>query len=302
MSSAVESTPAGTTPVESSKSALVWAPIIGGALAATGIALILLLLGSGVGLTMVSPWSGQGSSATTAGLTAAIWLVVVQWLSSAIGGYLTGRLRTKWVEIHSDEVFFRDTAHGFLSWALATVFVAGFLASSLTSLAGASVNAAGQIAQTAVNAASSATQKDNADAAAYFTDALLRPAKAADRASSDDRAGAAEISRILLYGATTGQIPDGDKSYLVTIVSARTGLSETDARNRVDAMLKQIDDAKLAAKEAADKARKTSATTALIGSLSLLVGAFIASAAAALGGRQRDDEEDLVAGVYRPRP
>lgn len=299
--SVIEDVPTGTVPVESSKPAIVWGPIIGGAFAATGITLILLLLGSGVGLTMVSPWSDQSNSATAVGITAAIWLVVVQWLSSAIGGYLTGRLRTKWVEVHSDEVFFRDTAHGFLSWALATVFVAGFLASSLTSLASASANAAGQVAQNAVSAGAAASTR-GADATAYFTDALLRPAKAADRAQSDDGAAAAEISRILVQGAASGQLPDGDKSYIATIISARTGLSETDARNRVDAVLKQIDDAKSAAKDAADKARKAGATSALVGSLSLLVGAFIASAAAALGGRQRDEEEDLLVDTRSRRP
>lgn len=299
--SVIEDVPTGTVPVESSKPAIVWGPIIGGAFAATGITLILLLLGSGVGLTMVSPWSDQSNSATAVGITAAIWLVVVQWLSSAIGGYLTGRLRTKWVEVHSDEVFFRDTAHGFLSWALATVFVAGFLASSLTSLASASANAAGQVAQNAVSAGAAASTR-SADATAYFTDALLRPAKAADRAQSDDGAAAAEISRILVQGAASGQLPDGDKSYIATIISARTGLSETDARNRVDAVLKQIDDAKSAAKDAADKARKAGATSALVGSLSLLVGAFIASAAAALGGRQRDEEEDLLVDTRSRRP
>ncbi|MBB5577982.1 MULTISPECIES: hypothetical protein [Rhizobium] len=300
--SVVENAPAGATPIESSKPAIVWGPVIGGALAATGITLILLLLGSGVGLTMVSPWSGQSSSATTVGITAAIWLVVVQWLSSAIGGYLTGRLRTKWVEVHSDEVFFRDTAHGFLSWALATVFVAGFLASSLTSLASASANAVGQVAQNAISVGVSAASARNADSTAYYVDTLLRPAKAADRAQSDDGAAAAEVSRILLQGAASGQLPDGDKSYIATIISARTGLSETDARNRVDAVLKQIDDAKSAAKEAADKVRKTGATTALVGALSLLVGAFIASAASALGGRQRDEEENLLVDTRVRRP
>ncbi|TXI02951.1 MAG: hypothetical protein E6Q76_14745 [Rhizobium sp.] len=295
--------PRGVVPVESSKSAIVWAPIFGGALAASGTALILLLLGSGVGLTMISPWSGQSSSAATVGITAAIWLVVVQWLSSAIGGYLTGRLRTKWVEVHSDEVFFRDTAHGFLSWALATVFVAGFLASSLTSLTGATVGAAGNIAYAAGQAAAAATPAGDAQqATGYFTDALLRPQKVADRAPANDSAAAAEISRILLQGAANGEIPDADKSYIASIISARTGLSDADARSRVDTVLKQIDDAKTKAKAAADQARKAAATTALVGALSLLVGAFIASAGAALGGRQRDEEEDLVFAARRPRP
>jgi hypothetical protein len=288
------------TPVESSKSAIAWGPILGGAVAATGISLILILFGSGLGLTMVSPWSGESSSAATVGISAAIWLVVVQWLSAALGGYLTGRLRTKWAAVHTDEVFFRDTAHGFVSWAVATVFVAGFLASSLGSLAGAGAQAVGSAATTAGiaggTAAASSASSSNGDnmATSYFTDALLRPQQAQARAQNDDAAATAEVSRILLNGAVQGGVPDDDKAYLATIVAARTGLSPDESRARVDAVLKRIDDAKVAAQQAADEARKAAATTALVGSLSLLVGAFISCAAAALGGRQRDEEEDLL--------
>ncbi|MCQ1833392.1 hypothetical protein [Neorhizobium galegae] len=288
------------TPVESSKSAIAWGPIFGGAVAATGISLILILFGSGLGLTMISPWSGESSSAATVGISAAIWLVVVQWLSAALGGYLTGRLRTKWAAVHTDEVFFRDTAHGFVSWAVATVFVAGFLASSLGSLAGAGAQAVGSAAATAgvagtAAAASSDSSSGGTDmATSYFTDALLRPQQAQARAQNDDGAATAEVSRILLNGAVKGGVPEDDKAYLATIVAARTGLSPQDARARVDAVLKRIEDAKVAAQQAVDEARKAAATTALVGSLSLLVGAFISCAAAALGGRQRDEEEDLL--------
>jgi len=285
----------GGIPVESSRSAISWGPILGGAFAAIGVTLILLLLGSGVGLTMVSPWSGESSSAATVGITAAIWLVVVQWLSSALGGYLTGRLRTKWAATHTDEVFFRDTAHGFISWAISTVFVVGFLASSLTSLAGAGASAAGAAATAAGAATAASTTSTQPDlATSYFTDALLRPERVSTNASRDDGAASAEISRILLNDAAKGEIPEGDRTYIASIVAARSGLSEADARTRVDAVLKQIDDAKVTAQTAADKARKAAATTALVGSISLLIGAFIASAAAALGGRQRDDEEDVL--------
>ncbi|MEN3146297.1 hypothetical protein ABCW43_03200 [Neorhizobium sp. IRAMC:178] len=289
------------TPVESSKSAIAWGPIFGGAVAATGISLILILFGSGLGLTMVSPWSGESSSAATVGISAAIWLVVVQWLSAALGGYLTGRLRTKWAAVHTDEVFFRDTAHGFVSWAVATVFVAGFLASSLGSLVGAGAQAVGSAAATAGVAGSAAAASASGDASgstdmatSYFTDALLRPQQAQARAQNDDGAATAEVSRILLNGAVQGGVPEDDKAYLATIVAARTGLSPQDARARVDAVLKRIEDAKVAAQKAADEARKAAATTAMVGSLSLLVGAFISCAAAALGGRQRDEEEDLL--------
>ncbi|ANM03955.1 hypothetical protein AMC78_CH01849 [Rhizobium phaseoli] len=283
-------------PVESSKSAMTWGPIFGGAAAAIGVTLILLLLGSGLGLTMVSPWSGQSSSLGTLGVTAAIWLVLVQWLSSALGGYVTGRLRTKWAAVHTDEVFFRDTAHGFISWALATIFVAGFLASSLTSLASAGAQAVGSTAQAVGSTAAAAgTATSPLDLpTAYFTDALLRPDQTRAAAPSNDAAATSEVSRILLNGAAEGQIPDDDKAYLASIVAARTGLSEADARARVDTVLKRIDDAKVATQKAADEARKAASTTALLGSLSLLVGAFIAAAAAAFGGSQRDEEEDLI--------
>jgi hypothetical protein len=110
--------------VESSASAVEWAAIAGGALAAIGVSIILFTLASGVGLATVRPWSFSSSSPTTFGVAAAIGLVVTQWVSSALGGYLTGRLRIKWVGIRTDEIFFRDTAHGFLAWALATVLMA----------------------------------------------------------------------------------------------------------------------------------------------------------------------------------
>src|SRR6476660_3537945 len=116
--------PVAEKSVESSASAVEWASIFGGALAAFGVTIILLTLGPGLGLATVSPWSLTNPSPTTFGTVAAIWLVVTQWLSSAFGGYLAGRLRTKWVGIRTEEVLFRDTAHGLLAWALATLLIA----------------------------------------------------------------------------------------------------------------------------------------------------------------------------------
>lgn len=282
--------------VESSTPALAWGPVIGGAVAAAAATIILLLLGSGVGLTMVSPWSGDSASFATVGVTAAIWFVVVQWLASALGGYLTGRLRTKWANVHTDEVFFRDTAHGFLSWALATVVVVGMAGSAFTSLAGAGAQAVSTAAATATVAGTAAAANSDAatpDAATgYFTDMLLRPQDLASRAQADNASAAAEISRILMQGALNeGGVPEADRAYISSIVASRAGIPPEEARARVDQVLKQIEDAKNAALKAADEARKSAATAAMLGALSLLVGAFIASAAAALGGRQRDDEE-----------
>lgn len=281
--------------VESAVPALAWGPVIGGAVAASATTMILLLFGSGVGLTIVSPWANDSASAATVGITAGIWLVVVQWLSSALGGYLTGRLRTKWAGVHTDEVFFRDTAHGFLSWALATVVVAGLAGSAFTSLVGSGVQAAGSAASTATVAGAAASSGGDAAGpdigTSYFTDALLRPQDLRSRADTDNAAATAEVSRILMNGAIQGAIPDDDKAYLAAIVASRSGLTPEEARARVDGVLQQIDDAKKKAQQTADEARQAAATTAMLGALSLLVGAFIACASAALGGWQRDEEE-----------
>jgi len=243
---------------------------------------------------MVSPWAGESASFTTVSVTAAIWFVVVQWLASALGGYLAGRLRTKWVGVHTDEVFFRDTAHGFLTWALATVVIAGLAGSAFTSLIGGGVQAITSAASTASIAGASASKGDDVGpdmATGYFTDVLLRPQDLRNRAQSDDAAAAAEVSRILLKSAAAGNMPEEDRTYLSAVVASRTGLTPDEANQRVAAVLQSIERTKVETQRAADEARKSASTTAMLGAVSLLIGAFIASAAAAIGGRQRDDEE-----------
>jgi len=287
---------------ESSSSAVSWGPIIAGAFAAATLTFILMLLGTGLGLTMVSPWSNESASVTTFAVSTAIWLVIVQWLASGLGGYLTGRLRTKWVGIHTDETFFRDTAHGLMAWALATLIVVYVLGSALSSAIGTGVQAASTITSGAamgasVGAAANAGTGGGTDATtSYFVDTLFRPTDASRLASpgaEGDAAAAAQASRILIASAATGGVSAEDKAYLGQLVAARTGLAQADATARVDAVLAQVEKAKVAAQEAADSARKAGAAFALVGALSLIIGAFIASAAAALGGRQRDDEEAL---------
>ncbi|MCA0015932.1 hypothetical protein LB561_14705 [Mesorhizobium sp. B292B1B] len=290
-----------STSTESSATAVSWGPIIAGAFAASTLTFILMLLGSGLGLSMISPWSGSGASATTFAVSTAIWLIVVQWLSSGVGGYLAGRLRTKWVGIHTDEVYFRDTAHGFLAWALATLLVVGVLGSALSAAIGSGVQAASNVAAGAAMGASAGASANAGNASvdnatSYLVDSLFRPAdptKLAAANPGDEAAAAGQASRILIAGAAAGEVSAEDKTYLAQLVAARTGLSEADAKTRVDTLLAKAQDAKVKAQQAADAARKASATFALLGALSLVIGAFIASAAAALGGRQRDDEEEV---------
>jgi hypothetical protein len=281
--------PTGVTPElanrpnESPVSAASWPAIFAGAITAAATSLILVALGSGIGLASISPWPHSGASATTFTVMTAIWLIVVQWLSALIGGYMTGRLRTKWVGTHTHEVFFRDTAHGFVTWALATVIGAALLASAVGTASETGVRAASNVAS---GVAQGATASLSDSVTPYDVDRLLRPASAETDTSKSD--GRAEVSRILAKGISTGDVAPEDRDYLTKLVAARTGVSEAEAQKRVNDIIAAEKAAELKAREAADVARKAAATTSIFMALSMLIGAFIASASAALGGRLRD--------------
>ena len=270
-----------------------WAAIFAGGVAAAAITLILMLLGSGFGLTMVSPWVSQSASATTVVVAAAIWLIVVQWIASFFGGYLAGRLRRRWSALHSDEVVFRDSAHGLLTWAVATIVVVVILGSVTSGILGSGARVASSAVGGAARAGVEAT--GGMPSNGYFVDALFRsadPARINAPGAEGDAAAIRQATRILATSLAAGQVSSDDKSYLVTLVAARTGLSQADAQRRVDGVWTMIQNAKAKAQDAADKARKAAATTALFGALSLVIGAFIAALSAILGGKLRDEDED----------
>jgi len=142
-----------------------WGAIIGGSLGAIVVSIILFTAGSGFGLSTVEPWSFANEAPETFAITAGIWLIVMQWISAAFGGYLAGRLRAKWTGLRTDEVLFRDTAHGLLAWALATVIVAALFALG-TAVAG-SVAAVTEGATAGAAEAAAVTEEDRKAAANF---------------------------------------------------------------------------------------------------------------------------------------
>lgn len=285
---------------ESGQSAISWAAIIGGAVVASALALILLALGTGVGLSTVSPYANSGASASTFTVATAIWLIIVQIVSSGMGGYLAGRLRTLWSGIHRDEVHFRDTAHGFMVWALGTIVSASLLTSAAGTLVGTGTQAAGSalsgigssIGSIAGAAGSTASQQasSNPSVQAYFTDVLFR----GDKAASDpnNQQAASEAGRILARSLSQGEVNPGDKTYLGQLIAAKAGIPQADAEKRVDDVVAQAKAAaaktEQTAKDAADATRKATAYFSLWLFASMLVGAFSATFAATIGGRARD--------------
>jgi len=289
----VAQAPLSSLEAEDSSSAVSWAAVIAGAFVASAFTLILVTLGAGIGLVSVSPWSSHNPSVTTFGVLAGAWFIAVQLFACGVGGYMAGRLRIRWAAAHIDEVYFRDTAHGLLVWAVGAVIsavliagAAGSAASGAAHLAGAATEAVGQAAGAAAGQAASAI----GDPTAYFSDMLLR----SDHPPQGDQAAAqAEAGRILTRALYTGDLPDPDKTYLAQLVASRTGMSQPDAEKRVADVFNEAKSAKAQAadkaKQAADAARKTGVYVALWAFISLLVGAFSASYMATVGGRQRDE-------------
>jgi|SRR5580692_599458 hypothetical protein len=262
------------------KSAASWPAIIAGAFVATSVSLILLALGSGLGITSILTSADHRISGTAIVATAAIWLIVTQWISAGLGGYIAGRLRTRWLGTHRHEVFFRDTAHGLVTWAVATVVLAVLVGASLPSMVAVGLHAASGKPSTDVQ---NTMSSPGFAAAPYGIDKLFRSASSA--AGQDASGPKVEADHILKNALATGTLPDADRTYLAALIAAKTGISASEAETRVNDWLAKSMEADAKTKLEAAASREAAIYTAL----SLLVGAFIASVAAALGGRLRDE-------------
>eukprot|EP01030_Chromulinospumella_sphaerica_P003894 gene3894-3808_t len=281
------------TDESSTVSGVSWGAIFAGAAAAAALSLILVLLGFGLGFSAVSPWANEGMSAKGLGISTIVWLAVTQIVASGAGGYIAGRLRVKWAYMHGDEVYFRDTAHGFLAWCVATLVTATLVAGSVSSIVRGGVQAGAQVAGGAATAmtaaAGTAAANTDSDQYGYYIDSLFRNDQPA--ALSDD-AARGTVTRIFVRSLKDGQLAAEDRTYLAQLVAQRTNMTQADAERRVDEVYartqKAVADAKLAAQQAADTAAKVAAMTTLWMFVALLAGAFFASLAATFGGRRRD--------------
>ena len=268
------------------QSALSWGAVLAGGVTAAALMLFFVALGVGLGLSTVSPWSDQGVSATTFSIGTGIYLVASTMLASTVGGYLAGRLRVKWTNVHDHETYFRDTAHGLVVWAFALLLSATALGAATTHiLAGAAAGLA--------PAASTAATASPVNPADVYIDQLLRADPAAPGAApapgttsqppgGDLSATRAELSRLFVpVSRKGGDLSPGDRTYVAKVVAARTGLSQADAEKRVSDGIAQ-------AKQAADEARKAAVKASLWLAASMLAGAIAAMLGATEGGLLRD--------------
>ncbi len=280
---------------ETTRSAVSWGAVIAGAIIGAALTIALITGGSGLGFLAVSPWQNDGASGTTLAVGTIVWLLVTQIIAYGISGYVTGRLRTKWTDVQSDEVYFRDTAHGFLVWALSSIIGFILLGSIAASIVSGTTQAGASLVGASAGAASAAAgpavlNKDDAFSLDYYTDTLLRsknPSQADTQKSNHN-----EVSTILTRSLIRGELSKEDKDYLISVIAQRAEITEAEARSRLqdvtDDAKQAVDQLETQAREVADAARKAAAVFALWAFASLLLGAFVASFAATIGGRARD--------------
>jgi len=259
-------------PVVFYRSAASWPAILAGSAVIIAMTLVLLSLGVGLGMSVVSPWGGSGVSATTFKVGTGIYLIVIAMISGGLGGHVAGRLRHRFAGIHDNEIYFRDTAQGFVAWAVALIVGAAFLASSANAIVG-------NIAATTASTVAS----QNSGPAAGYVDRLLRTetpqSPAASSAGADPRP---ELTRLVASSLRDKQDLTGpDRIYVAQVVARQTGLPPADASKRVDDVVAQM-------KMDLDAARKATLQLALWLTASLFIGAFAASIAAAEAGAFRD--------------
>ena len=252
-----------------------WPCALAGAVVAAAISFVLFTFGSGIGLSIVSPWSGAGSSMATFAILATLFAVLVQVGAFAAGGYLVGRMRRPWKDAKPAEVEYRDGVHGALVWAVGALFGAVVLATTASGLA-----------RGTADMATAAARSSNAstDTTTYAIDGLFRSSKPADAsAGSDQRSDAmrAEVGRILATGIGRGELSAVDRTYLSQLVANRTGLTQPEADARVNQVI-------MTAKVTTDRARKAGVLAAFLAAASLLAGLVAAWSAALIGGTHRD--------------
>jgi hypothetical protein len=266
------------------RSYLDWPAVLAGAVVASAISLVLITFGSAIGLSLATPFDNTGMSAVGLAIAMGLWLVWVQVSSFMAGGYVTGRMRRRAFDATEHESDVRDGMHGLVMWGVGVIAGAVFLAVGAGGVATTAATLAGDAAQTAVEKMPDAVQGANPFSRAVDTAFRTTRPEAANTPGARDEAMA-----IVARGIAQGEIPEGDRTYLAQVVSARTGISPDEAKTRVDTMITEAQSAADEAKRQAERAKRFAVIAAFVAAASLAISAAAAFWSAGMGGRHRDE-------------
>ncbi len=274
-----------------------WPAIFAGTVLATAISFVLLTFGSAIGLSLTSAYEGRGMTLFWFAIAAALWVLWVQISSFTAGGYLTGRLRRRNYDATEHESDIRDGSHGLVMWALAVLIGAFVALTGVSAAVSTATSAASTVAAGAAAGAAGNADDMMSDGNSLLVDRLLRSTSATAQPTTADTRG--EVTRIIGGALADDELQDADRQYLASVVSARSGISQEEAQARVDETWTQAQEAKAAAQEAAETARRIGLVAAFLTAASLFASALGAYFGATLGGNHRD-KQVVVEGWYKP--
>lgn len=262
-----------------------WSAVFAGAIGASAISFLLLTFGGAIGLSLTSPLPHEGGLGAWGVMLAVLWwAVMVQIGSFFAGGYLAGRMRAP-IGDGGDETAFRDSSHGFLVWAVGVLMMVLVAAG----VGGAALKTASQSVSAFAGAATT-SDKGGVSTADYAADMLLRRTGTGGAAQAGGNEGQRdEVKRIFSNTIANAELSARDRDYLTQIVANRNGVSQDDARSRVDQAIQETQRYEMKAREAANKARKAGILSGFLAAASLLISLAAAVGGAALGGTHRDD-------------
>ncbi|NCC33568.1 MAG: hypothetical protein EOM24_16360 [Chloroflexia bacterium] len=282
---------------QSSLSAVAWGAVLAGAATAASLWMILMILGAGLGLSSIPQWLSADITTGTFGATTIAWMVFSTIAASGMGGYIAGRMRSRWLGVPRDEVWFRDTAHGFLAWAVSALVTATLLTAMIGSVVSDGIEAGAAYVESEAGAELTGARANGgrmSDPLTYYIDTLYRADTTDGQRYAPSAAVTAESARVFNNALQLGSLPPADIRHLGATVAETTGLSQDVAQNRVADTFGQLQSrlAELDVNERAlaEQARKAAATATIWLFISLLSGAFLASLMAIFGGRQRDEK------------
>src|ERR671925_1463146 len=95
------------TTVDTSTPYMHWGPIFAGALAAAALSFVLLTFGTTLGLALATPSPTWRDASAALAITTGLFLILTSLASFGLGGYIAGRMRSRWSATSPDEVEFR---------------------------------------------------------------------------------------------------------------------------------------------------------------------------------------------------
>jgi hypothetical protein len=267
-----------------------WPAILGGAVAGAGVAFVLSTFGTGLGLSLVSPYRGEGLPAWGLVVGIGLWTLWVAGTSFIAAGYVTGRMRRRMPDASTHEAQIRDGVHGVIAWSTCALIGAALLALGAYGTGTVASRIAPAAANVAPAARATAARPGQLDEGDYtvIVEQMFGPGEENSKPGAEPARRVA--AKILAAGVAVGKLEERDRAYLTKLIASRSGIDEPTAQGRVDQAFKESQALAEKAKQAANVARKVAVVSAFMLAASLLLGLAACWWAASLGGRHRDEQ------------